>query len=362
MNLKVGNVNVDIANYVLPSHKIDYGTGKRVVLIADLHGYHNDDEKKKAIIEAIRQQGPHHIILAGDIMRATLWRKNGIEVQNFRSFIKELSDIAPIFISQGNHDVQGKGEQLKENDRVFMEVASVNPGRVFPLINGSMVYDGFEIIGFTPTASLVEDLTIQMHGIAHDKFIKEFGEKSTAKPTSKDDVIIEYAGHNPYLIAVSENGIGLGDLIPVDSFFTGHLHNGYIKPEKSNADPDKYLDGRGWVERPIDKDRKGKIIPWSIRPFFGETNLCRGVVYVDDRSQQRILQLRNGHFYRNDNLKDNKQKWVLIDPKEARKIILDNKLHALIISGGLHKYTGIQHEDREQPEITVVDYEGTRKK
>ena len=357
--LRVGNVNVDIANYVLPSHKLDFGTGKRVVLIADLHGYQNKPKKREAIIEAIRLQKPHHIVIAGDHMRGSIWLKNGAEVENFHSFVRELSLIAPVILSQGNHDIQAKNEaQLEEINTIFRNIANVNPGRVFPLINGRAVIDGFEIIGFTPSNELMESLPIQMHGKAHDKFIEEYSEKGV-RAEGGDDTIVEYAGHSPYLIGVSENGIGLEGLIPVDAFFTGHLHNGYVKSKKSRNNPERYMD-RGWVERPFDQDSDGKMIPTSIRPFFGETNLCRGVVYVDDMSQQRILQLRNGHFYYNDAKKDNVQHWVEITREEAEKMILDNKLHALIITGGLHKYTFIPRVD--EPEVTVVDYKGTRKK
>ena len=362
--LKIGNVSVDIVNYVLPSYKLDFGTNKRDVLITDLHGYHNDPERRNAILWAIRQLDPppHHIVIAGDIMRGTLWRKRGEEVENFRRFVKELSKIAPVFISQGNHDIQGKGEQLVENDNVFMEVANVNPGAVFPLINDSQIYDGFKVIGFTPTPSLVDDLSIQMHGVAHDRFIKEVDEKIKEKPAASDDMILEYAGHSPYLIGVSENGIGLGCFVTIDTFLTGHLHNGYIENDVIRQDPDKYLDRKGYTERPIDRDRNGRIIPWSIRPFFGGTNLCRGTIWLDDRAQQCIQQLRNGHFYLNADTRDNKQKWALADPDEARKMILDYKehAHAMVISGGIHKYTGIQHPEREQLEITVVDYEGAK--
>jgi len=364
MNLKIGNVNLDIVNYVLPSYKIDYGIGKRVVLIADLHGYYNNKEKRAAIIEAIRQQKPHHIVIAGDIMNGILWRKNGVEVENFREFVKELSKIAPVFISQGNHDVQGKGEELIQNDKIFMDVATVDPELVHPIINGRVAYDGFEIIGFTPSQKLVTDLTIQEHGIAHDRFIKEVDEKGPI-PIGGNNSIVEYSGHSPYLIGVSENGVGLGErLVRADTFLLGHIHGGWVDSDKVNQDPDKYLDRKGYVERPISRNRRGWIIPWSIRPVFDETNLCRSTIWIDDRAQQLIQELRNGHFYLNTDTRDNKQKWVLADASEARKTILDYRehTHAMVISSGIHKYTGIEHEERERPEITVIDYEGTRSK
>ena len=45
MKLKVNNVSHDIVNYVIPTHKLKFGTERKAVLIGDLHGYHNNKKK-----------------------------------------------------------------------------------------------------------------------------------------------------------------------------------------------------------------------------------------------------------------------------------------------------------------------------
>ena len=63
---------------------------------------------------------------------------------------------------------------------------------------------------------------------------------------------------------------------------------------------------------------------------MGKTNLCRGIVYIDNDAQQRFLQLPNGMFYQNAAQEPNKQEWRLTTEKIARKGILDNALHFMM--------------------------------
>ncbi len=206
-----------------------------------------------------------------------------------------------------------------------------------------------EIIGYVPKFELMEGIGLktQHHGVAHDQFIKDYHNEGI-KFTNTKDVVNIYLGHDPHLIASSENGVGLNDLSVCDFFVTGHLHNGY----KTVLDPiskvKKIITGKGLKSIELDKgltdqilglvNRHGEHISWSRRPWLGMINLCRGIVYIDDNSQQKYLQLPDGKFYKNKSDEDNVQIWNPVMEEIARMEILKNNLHFMLISEGISPY------------------------
>lgn len=355
--MKNFKINFNICKYVLPSYKLAYGSIKKVILIADLHNYTKSLKNRRQLAENIKERNPDHIVIAGDSMQGIKWEKN-IWLDKFKDFLADLSEQNPVFISQGNHDLVGINSK-NYNQRIgnFRKLADVRPGMIYPLVNDKVIIDNFEIIGYTPSYHIISGLGIQKHGFAHDQFINEY-DRDGIKPSMETDNIVEFVGHNPHLIAQSENGIGLGSLSSVDTFYTGHLHNGSHRSSTISKNPDRFLDN-GFVERPFTQNKDGKV--FSFNPLiYGLTNLCRGVVYIDDRSQQQILQLSNGHFYKNVSKKDNVQKWKRISSNSARIIILSNKFKALIITGGVNKFFN-HNIFGDQPEITETIYEGRGK-
>ena len=351
--LRVGNLCYDLVRYLVPSKKLDWGTEKRVILIADIHDYTKYREKADALAKAIKSRKPSHVVVAGDNIQGKKWEKDE-SIRSFKRFLDNVSEVSPALVSQGNHDLVGiNSSNVNERIRNFKSLE--HGGRVHALVNDRVFIDGFEIIGYTPTPGIISSNSERESGIAHDKFIREYHERGV-KPV-KSDRIIEFVGHNPHLIARSANGVGLEDLVPVDVFLTGHLHNGYRKSDTIKANPDKYLD-RGYVERGVYKNPDGSI--GGISPAFALTDLCRGVVYVDNRAQQRYLQLRNNHFYINRSSADNEQVWIPVKEEDARNAIINKGLHALVITGGIRKFFGFDLKG-DKPEITEVVYKGTKR-
>lgn len=359
MRLIINNVAHDIVNYMIPTHKLYFGTGKRVVLIADLHGYHNNKKKKVALIEAIRVQKAHHIVIAGDHMDVATGKwANNVIYKNLCDLVLELSKIAPVILSQGNHDINGGEKIQKQANQRFLDLAKLNPGHIFPLINDKVTIDEFEIVGFTPSYETISNTKIQTHGIARDKYINEY-EESGQYITGGDSVIVEIAGHNPYLVGVGESDIDLGKQKKVDNFLEGHIHNAYRTSMKTRENPDKYLTGGGYIERVVDYAHDGSVAEKSL--VFGKVeSLARGVTYIDDLSQQHYILLNNGHYYRNAALNEGKniKRWILVDDIEAINDIISKKLHAVTVTGGVKKFSPIPRKD--EPEITVIDYVGRK--
>lgn len=352
------NNDFNYVSYKIHSNKL-HNKEIKVILIADLHGYFNNKRKAKKLAEAIKERKPHHIIIAGDTMQGDKWETKK-KLAPLVEFIRDLSNIAPVFISQGNHDLAGAvNDNRKVRDNSFKKLEKINLGKVFVLINDVVEYDGFKILGYTPeTKDIIHKLDIQEHGIAHDIFINEYQENGV-KLNKKDSFITEFVGHNPFLIARSENGIGLGDLKYIDTFYAGHIHNGYHRSSTITKNPDKYLYS-GYIEQPYSLDKNKRIVKRSIRPYiYSRTILCRGTVYIDDDANRRILLLQNGNYYINNSKEVNKDNWIRISINNANEYINRNNLHALVITGGINKFFKLSLPG-DKPEITEIIYMGKK--
>lgn len=358
-----------ITNQVVDSYKLENSKKIRTITISDLHNYTSDYKKASRLANAIKETNPDIIFIAGDIYNGGKSWENYKKIGQLKWFIQNISEVAPVCITWGNHDMIGlnlDNKNLRLNNLYDLE--KLRPGSVFPLYNDKVFVNGMEIIGYVPSLELMnnEGLKTQIHGIAHDKFIKEY-EKNGIKFENVLNNLNIYLGHVPHLIASSENGIGLGSLKVCDYFITGHLHDGYrtlfkpfndIKKEIIGEDMEIFKYDRGLVEQPtglVDKDNK--FIKGSNK-ILGNTNLCRGIVYFDDSSHQKIWQSSVGEFYENISEELNKQDWKLISEEVARKEILDNKLHYMLISEGI---SPLMFPFESLSTINIVDINGVRK-
>ena len=343
---KFENFNGTITKQVVNSRKLNFGSKIRTLTISDLHSYTSDVERAERLAETIKQQEPNIIFIAGDLYNGGKPWEGGEKLEQFRKFVQNISEVAPVCITWGNHDLRGLNQNNKDTRlKNLYDLEDVRPGSVFPLYNDKVIVNGMEIVGFVPRFELMENegLKTQIHGIAHDEFIQDY-QKKGVKFENMPGIINAFLGHDPHLIAASENGIGLGDLAVCDFFVTGHLHDGY----KALLDPidkmKKSITGeglkilefdKGLVEQPTGVvDRLGNPIKGT-KKLLGPTNLCRGIVYLDNEAQQKVLQLQDGKFYKNIAIEPNVQIWQPTIENSAREEILNNNLHFMLISEGI---------------------------
>ncbi len=341
--MKIENFNGTIIKQVVNSRKLNFGKKIRTLTIADLHSYTSDDIKSLRLAEAIKKQEPDIIFIAGDLYNGGKPWEGGNKLEQFRKFVQNISEACPVCITWGNHDLIGLNPQNKDiRLKNLRNLESVRPGNVFPLYNDKVIVNGMEIVGFVPKFELMTNKRLK-HGVAHDEFIRDYHNEGV-KFENKVGVINVYLGHAPHLIAASENGVGLEDFSVCDFFITGHLHDGYkallIPLEKVK----KAFTGKGLKTLEFDKgfveqlagilDRFGKQIKGMKKPL-GPTNLCRGIVYIDNDAQQKFLQMSDGKFYKNATTKPNVQIWKPIIEEEARSEILNDNLHFMLISEGV---------------------------
>ncbi len=355
--MKIENFNGNIVNQSVDSWKLDCGTTIRALVISDLHDFTSYVKRAERLAKVIKEQNPDIIFIAGDIFGGptpidifggsggTKW-DGGKALEKFKRFLANISEVAPVCITWGNHDLRSTNQKNFERRlKNFKDLDKVRPGCIFPLYNDRVYVNGMEIIGFVPRFELMEKegLKTQIHGIAHDEYIQDYEEKGV-KFTNREGYLNVMLGHDPHLIAASENGIGLGSLKVCDFFITGHLHNGYadiiqifnsLKKRLTGKESDIIDLDKGLVEQPTGiVDHLGNPIKGT-KKLFGPSDLCRGIVYIDDDSQRKIMQLPNGKFYKNIATEPNVHIWQEIMEDLARKEVLEKQLHFMLISQGV---------------------------
>ena len=324
-------INYDIVRYAVPNYKLNKNT--KVILIADLHGYTNNKFKSSVLANKIKELNPHHIMIAGDNIQGDEW-ENSSCVRNFQIFLENLREISPVFISLGNHDLHGNNSE-NHSERIY-HFLKLETKDIYPLYKDKVIYDGFEVVGITPSYGLARHCFDYEKDLLHQKYLEEINERIKFD----EDYIVEFLGHDPNMIL----GQNLGLFEKGDFFFVGHLHNGYYPSKLTKRNPDKYLE-YGFIEKCLTKDELGNIK--SIYPFvLARTSLARGVIYFDNNGDKKYLCLRNGNYYQNIN-----GQWLLCN----KNGVLEKKLKALIITGGIRKFSYFS-DLVDIPEITEVNY------
>lgn len=86
-----------VSNFTVKSSRIKHSF--RIVLLSDLHDHEFNDENKR-LIEKVKEQSPNLIILDGDIIN-----RDSPNASVAVNLIKSLKEIAPVYYSLGNHEI-----------------------------------------------------------------------------------------------------------------------------------------------------------------------------------------------------------------------------------------------------------------
>ena len=357
-------------NSMIETNKLDAGKKVRVVFIADFHGYTNNPERARRYAEAIKAQNPDFVLIGGDLFNSGSPWEGGNKYENLKEFLRILGEQCPVFITLGNHDLRGLNPKNHDKRRDnFKALADIK--NVYPLYNESVVVNGMEFMGCVAPFEMVEGkylrgLSRQKHGLAHDEFIPYYNEHGAK--FQHPELLTHYLGHAPHLINVSENGIGLGDLVVCDIFWDAHLHNGYydliklLKLDNLKFFKEIFEYDGGLVERWCFRDKNGKIIWSTIFPvfFFGKSEKCRGNFYFGDNAQNMFFRSPDGTYYLNMSTEPNVHDWIPINRMEsALKMIDQYELHAQVISEGVEP---LLVPSESMVTSNVVDIVGREKK
>ncbi len=98
----IENRKLTITSYPVVSARIPESfDGCRIVVLADLHNA-VFGERNERLVQAIRQQKPDYIILAGDMLVG----KQGASTAVPAELLQELSKLAPVYYGMGNHEMR----------------------------------------------------------------------------------------------------------------------------------------------------------------------------------------------------------------------------------------------------------------
>lgn len=248
-------LNVD--TFEVESSKVK--ENKRIITMADIHLTRTMNKNILKLIKDFLDQGEKIDLIAipGDIMYSQQYsmRKN---VEKLEYLLKSLSEIAPIALSLGNHDIQHKNEEKAK--KVFKNLEKNED--VFPLVDEKVQISEMEVAGFSPKSDVYSPSN---HGdVANKRFVEDFIASGLEFNEDEFNILLNHA---PHPIASDYAQRLLREIFEkIDLILAGHLHNGYVPGFIEQRFRDIIADYGVW--------EKLTVFP----PFvLAKINLCRGI-------------------------------------------------------------------------------------
>ncbi len=193
---------------VIPTDKLPKGKKVRFVLLADLHSRQFDKGNNK-LLTAIRNCEPDYILVAGDMITATLKKNNAPAV----SFMKEICKDYKVYYGLGNHEYRAKiypEDYGKMYENYFHDIASPN---LTVLDNERCTVGDFEFLGLSIDREFYKKFRFP-------KMDMDYVSQMLGEPDpDKFSILI---AHNPEYAKVYFE-------YPADLFVSGHFHGSLIR-------------------------------------------------------------------------------------------------------------------------------------
>ena len=201
---------------IIHSNKINKNI--RLLVMSDIHYFNIRDNKKlNKIVNAAKKYKLDYICIPGDLIDSP----KSTDKEYFIDFIKNLSKIATVILSLGNHDIRDKDEKyFNYYDKDFYDKLNLLDN-VYFLNNTSKTFKDIYFYGFTQSfdyyyLNRYEDANLM---------VKEIKDNNISKVNdNKFNVLLM---HSPYHIG---NDIVKDYLNKYDLVLSGHMHNGGIPP------------------------------------------------------------------------------------------------------------------------------------
>lgn len=195
--------SLTVSNYSIKSDKISDTI--RIVQLSDLHNsvFDNDNER---LIETVKNQSPDIILLTGDMLNS-----NTEDLDIATDLIKEISLIAPVYCSYGNHE-----QQYEKNYKVD--------------ISSSFEASGATMLEKEYVDLVVKGQKIRIGGIGGYCLPEKYGSESIKeecnflKKFQNTDAYTILMAHMP-VCWIKNDGINEWN---IDCVFSGHAHGGEV--------------------------------------------------------------------------------------------------------------------------------------
>lgn len=192
-----GNLHLTVTNYTYSSDKLpEEFSGFRIVQISDFHNS-NFGPSKEAVVEKTSELNPDIIVITGDIIDS-----RNTHMDRAVSLIEMLSEIAPVYYINGNHECRFSAQEQKDF------YSSLEAAGATVLNNASTkIY---------PSGIPTEEATpITLVGINDDDLIYDM--TASLNPVNTFNLVL---AHEPQSFDTFSN---------VDLMLSGHAHGGQIR-------------------------------------------------------------------------------------------------------------------------------------
>lgn len=194
------NQKLYLENHIISSQYFYDKVIKKILVVSDIHYHPNvDKEILKLLVEYCRKSVPDIIVMPGDQIETIDFIDDINEKCFFEKMILDMSEIAPVIMIPGNHEIGYFGKQKffekinsegrRENSKAIKYFESLNRfNNVYFLNNEQISIKGMNFLGFNPrleTYLKIKDLKI------NEIFIEDYI-KSGLKMMKEDYNILLY--------------------------------------------------------------------------------------------------------------------------------------------------------------------------
>ena len=116
INLSTSSHTLTTTHYTLPSSTI---SSLRIVQLTDLHNSEFGEDNAR-LVSSVRAQSPDLILLTGDLLNSDEQRTDIAT-----DLIAKLCDIAPVYFSNGNHEIEYEERYGVDIDELYREAGAV---------------------------------------------------------------------------------------------------------------------------------------------------------------------------------------------------------------------------------------------
>lgn len=205
-------------------HKIYEITNKKnininIVHISDIHYTYKYKNKRLEIIkEKILTIKPNYICITGDLIDEYNITKEK-EFEYFTNWLLELSKIAKVIISVGNHEYVKKenNKYIKNDDIKWLKKLKNN--NLIVLDNEIYIENNITFLGFNPDYKYYKD-----KGNNPNKAITKINDLLNNEKSNYNILLL----HTPLLITRNENYKNIKQLDKIDLILCGHTHGGMM--------------------------------------------------------------------------------------------------------------------------------------
>lgn len=209
-------VTFEVTHYNIKSEKLNkLNYERKIVFLSDLHNNHYGKKNEK-LLAAVKEQNPDLILIGGDMLVG----KADVSSKVAESFVARLTEICPVYYSNGNHEQR-------------MKVYPDTYGTAFQEYKDRLIKSGVTFIENENVDFNWDGCQVKIHGLEIPvKFYKKF-----RKQTLPVDVVREQIGKpkaDCYNILLAHNPTYTNTYLKwgADLILSGHFHGGVVRIPK----------------------------------------------------------------------------------------------------------------------------------